>query len=515
VVLGRVGFGDPARPVETLSGGWVKRLAIARALAVEPDLLLLDEPTNHLDLESILWLEELLRGFRGAYAVISHDRAFLQAVAGRVAEVAPRYPGGLFAVQGTYREFLQRREELLVAQQKRRETLGTRVKREVEWLSRGPKARGTKAQGRIQEAARLQAELDELRARAAGGSVELDFAASGRKSKRLLVARDLGVRVEPEGRWLVRGLDLLLRPGLRLGLVGPNGSGKTTLLRTLAGERPPQQGRVRVAEHLQRVYFDQQREQLDPDVTLRRALAPAGDAVIHQGRSVHVVSFARRFGFRQEHLEAPVRRLSGGEQAKVLIARLMLRAADILLLDEPTNDLDIPTLEVLEDALQEFPGSVVMVTHDRYLLDRVADLVLGLDGEGGATLFAGVDQWLEDRAARQRRQRRRRGQEREQERERQGSLGQRRGKGPGRGRRARKALTYGEELELAGIEETITAADRELSELEASLEDPYILSDAAALQERYAAVEAARERSEGLYARWAELEEKREADESL
>src|SRR5262245_53475542 len=391
LALGRGGFTDGHADVDALSGGWRKRLAIARALAAEPDVLIMDEPTNHLDVEGILWLEALLAERARAVLVVSHDRYFLEHVATRMLELGRAYPAGLFQCDGTYSEFLARRDDFLRGQAAYEESLANTVRREIEWLRRGAKARSTKAKGRIKEAGRLMAELDDARARGVTRTPGIALAASQRRTRRLLVTH--GLTKSFGGRPLVRNLDLTIAPGMRIGLIGPNGSGKTTLLSLLAGTLAPDAGEITRAEALEVVRFEQQRDGLDPAQSLRRALAPEGDAVVYQGRSVHVASWAKRFLFRPEQLELPVGRLSGGEQARILIARMMTDLADLLLLDEPTNDLDIPTLEVLEDSLAEFEGGLVLVTHDRLMLDRVATVILALDGQGGAETFADYAQW--------------------------------------------------------------------------------------------------------------------------
>jgi ABC transport system ATP-binding/permease protein len=494
LALGRTGFADGRAQVETLSGGWKKRLAIARELSAEPDVLLMDEPTNHLDVDGILWLERVLAQEARAFIVVSHDRYFLEHVTTRMLELNRAYRDGLFESEGGYSEFLARRDEHLRGQAAYEETLANTVRREIAWLRRGAKARSTKAKGRIKEAGRLIEELDDAKTRGAGGTVGIDFTASERRTKKLLVARR--VTKSLGGRPLFKGLDLTITPGTRLGLIGPNGSGKTTLLNVLAGVLAPDEGQVQHAEGLRVVRFEQDRGGLDPDQSLRRALAPEGDAVTFRGRTLHVAGWAKRFLFQPDQLEQPVSRLSGGEQARILIARSMQAPADLLILDEPTNDLDIPTLEILEDSLAEFDGGLVLVTHDRFMLDRVSTAILALDGDGGAELFADYAQWEAERARRE------------------DSLADaaRPRPAPGTERRRERAraprLSFSEQREWDGMEAAILDAERALEARQRSADDPVIASDASALQARHAELDAARAEVDRLYARWAELEEK-------
>ncbi len=489
--LGRAGFTDESVRTETLSGGWRRRLAIARELARRPDLLFLDEPTNHLDIEGILWLEKLLTGASFASVVVSHDRYFLDNVVNDVAEIDRVYPEGIFRVEGGYSRFLERKEEFLLAQSSHQEALANRVRREVEWLRRGPKARTGKSRARIDEAGRLMRELDDLETRSVKNVTQIDFTATERRTKRLLsveaISKDLG------GRTLFRDLSLTLTPGTRLGLLGLNGAGKTTLLRMLAGELAPDSGRVEPADALRIVYFDQAREHLDLTQTLRQGLGAHGDHVIFQDRPIHVAGWAKRFLFDSGQLDRPLTSLSGGEQARVLIARLMLQPADLLLMDEPTNDLDIPTLEVLEDSLSEFPGALVLVTHDRYLLDRVSTAVLGLDGQGGAQLYADYWQWEQAQLA----------PKPKSEKPASAAPAVRPSSGAGK-----KKLSYLEAREWEQIESRILDAEQELESIRTEMQSPDVVSDGLRLQACYSRMQKAEARVAGLYDRWAELESK-------
>ena len=498
--LGRAGFEDLEAQATELSGGWQKRLAIVEALVQHPDILLLDEPTNHLDLPGITWLEDLLETASFASVIVSHDRYFLENVTTDMVELNRIYPEGSLRVHGNYSEFLEKKEEFLHAQSKRQEALENLVHGEIEWLRRGAKARTRKSKARISKAGELMGELADLNQRTRSATAQIDFSATDRKTKRLIelqdVTRTMGTD-QTTARALFEGLNFILTAGMRVGLVGPNGSGKTTLLRLLQGDLTPTGGEIRRADWLRIVYFDQTRT-LDPDVTLRRALAPDGDSVVYRDRVIHVAGWAARFLFTGEQLSQPVGRLSGGERARVLIAQLMLQPADILLLDEPTNDLDIPTLEILEESLLDFPGSLVLVTHDRYMLDRVSTVVLGLNGKGGADTFADYGQWETWQTQRSKSNLAITGPTSQ----------------PSAASKsaapvaARKKLSYLEGREYSTIEQRVEEAEQFVQVKRAELEDPAHALDATRLISAQAALDAAQEALDALYTRWAELEKK-------
>ena len=500
--LGRAGFtegdtlGTPGmgRHASSLSGGWRKRLAIVEALVTQPDALLLDEPTNHLDIEGIEWLEGLLRAARFAFVVVTHDRYFLEGVASEVVELNRIYSEGLLRVRGSYSKFLEDREAYVEWQQRAQESLRNRVRIEMEWLRRGPKARATKSKTRIDNANALIAELRNSESRSRTATAGIAFDPTGRQTKHLIEVENAAIRLGD--REVLRGVSVRLTNGLKLGLVGPNGSGKTTLLRAITGEEPLSAGEIRRAPGLRIVYFSQMRE-LDNSLTLRRTLAPESDSVVYQDRVIHVASYASRFLFTGEQLNQPVERISGGERARVLIARLMLQPADVLILDEPTNDLDIPTLEILEESLLEFPGALILVTHDRYLLDRVTNSVLGLDGLGNSAFFADYLQW---EAWRHQDTRAKSGvpeSETEQTTVSAPSLSP-----------PRKKLSYLEQREFDGIEARIKESEASLRAAEQRIEAQEVVTDPEALIAALADIEKAKADHDAIYERWIELMEK-------
>ncbi len=496
--LGRAGFTDLEIPAATLSGGWRKRLAIAEALVQNPDILLLDEPTNHLDLAGIEWLEKLLQRAAFASVVVSHDRYFLENVTNEMVEIDRAYEDGALRVKGNYSTFLEAKEEYLHVQRNRQEALENRVHTEIEWLRRGPKARTTKAKDRIDKAHNMIGDLAEMKARTGVSTAQIDFSASHRQTKQLIELN--GVTGAGGDRVLFESLNFTVTSGMRVGLVGPNGSGKTTLLLLLRGDLQPVAGKIRKAEPLRMVYFDQNRE-LDPDLLLRRALAPDSDAVIYQDQVIHVASWAARFLFTGEDLNRRVGRLSGGERARVLIAQLMLQPADVLLLDEPTNDLDIPTLEILEESLLEFRGALVLVTHDRYMLDRVSTIVLGFDGLGGIERFADYSQWDVWQESRQ--------EESDKANLPEPIVRLRTATDVAPLLAGKKKLSYKEARELESIEQRIGEAEQELHARQAALQDSAIMSDGPRLHSASLQLDEARKTVDQLYARWAELDHKK------
>ena len=492
IALSKLGFVDFERPVGSLSGGWKKRLALACAMARDPDVLLLDEPTNHLDLDGVLWLESFVQQAAMAMVFVTHDRVFLENTASRIIELSPAYPGGTFKAEGNYSEFLYRKEAFLDAQEAAESALANKVRRDTAWLRQGIQGRQTRNKTQVEATDQRRDELKQTRDRNAAPdkTTTIDFQATERKTHKLLGLHS--VRKSMGDKLLFDDLDLMLSPGQRIGLLGVNGSGKTTLIRLMNGELAPDAGTIKKAADLRMVTFSQHRSTLVAGRTLQESLCPVGDMVDYRGKMVHVTGWARRFLFEPDQLATTVGNLSGGEQARLLIANLMLQPADVLLLDEPTNDLDIPSMEVLEQALLEFPGAIVLVTHDRFMLERIATEYLGLDDHGGAKVFQTYEKWHAARKSVAKTNRVTDSTTRKQATS--SSSG-----------RTRK-LSYKEKREYESMEQDILQAENDVERLDAEIADPELARDHVKVKRRYELLSKAQEKVKALYARWVELE---------
>ncbi|MEY3600874.1 MAG: hypothetical protein RL169_118 [Armatimonadota bacterium] len=491
IAMAMCGFTAGGEVVATLSGGWKKRLALAAARIQHPDVMLLDEPTNHLDLEAVQWLEDWLASASFASITITHDRYFLENTASRVIELGPVYADGCLQVDGAYSDFLEARANYMASLDKQQHAMAGDSRRELAWLRRGARARTTKAKGRIQDVHELMADLAAIEQRIAAKNTvkQTAFAASQRSTKELIRAEGLSKALG--GKQLFSGLNLVASPGDRIGLVGANGVGKTTLIRVLVGDLEADAGELVRAEKLRVVWFDQSRAQLDMQGTVRDVLCPNGDTVHHDGHSWHVTAWAKRFGFSENQLGSLVGVLSGGEQARLLLAKLSSVVADVLIVDEPTNDLDLASLEVLEGALSTFPGCVILVTHDRYFMDAVSNRVLHFDA-GSVTEYADFVQFME----------------RFTERQVQGTKSE--AKPVEKPAAQRNALTASERRELSNIDDAIAAAEAEVGRLEALMASDAVATDAAKLAEIWdKQLPLAKARVDEVYARWEFLEAKK------
>lgn len=490
IILSKMQFGDPAQDASLLSGGWKKRLDIARALMNQPDILLLDEPTNHLDLEGIVWLENFLLRERIAYVAVSHDRYFLENVSNKIIELNKCYPQGIFISEGNMSNYLEHKEAFLEAQAQQEKGLASTVREEIAWLRKSAPARTTKSRSRIQKAYELIDQHAAVKERNKVVKVEINFSASERETRRLLVAKN--VHKSFGQKELFQGFDLVLSPGSRLGIVGKNGTGKTTLLKLLAGKIEPDKGTIKYADDLKIVYFDQHRAHLPMNISIREALSPLGDTVIYRGQSIHVNGWAKRFLFSPDRLSLPIGYLSGGERARILIARLMLEPADLLFLDEPTNDLDIQTLEVIEESLIDFPGAVVLISHDRCLMDRVCTQILGLGGPQTHHYFADYNQWQKSLI------------ENAPKNEPSAPQASQKQAAP---KPTVKKLSYKEQKELEGMEASILKCEQEIENLKKQINCPSASSDAKKALELYHLLAAAESTHEKLFERWQYLEQ--------
>ncbi len=481
----------PDTVIETLSGGVKKRVALARELVKDPDLLLLDEPTNHLDVESILWLEDFIGSAPFAVMTITHDRAFLQAIGDRILELDRRNEGGLLSVKGTYADYLDIKSQNMASQEKREIIMKNTLRRETEWLRQGAKARTTKQQARIKRAGDLKGEVEELTTRNQSRTARIDFQGAERNPKKLLEAKEISKSLG--GKPLFKDFDLLLTPGSRIGLLGRNGAGKSSLIRVLLGIDPPDSGEIMRSDNLTVAYFEQNRESLDPKLSLVKTICPSGDYVDFRGGRVHIKSYLDRFLFEPGQMEMAVGKLSGGEQSRILIAKLMLKEANLLVLDEPTNDLDMVTLSVLEDCLTDFKGAVLLVSHDRYFLDQVSTKIVAFPG---LLSFVGIEQWENWRSNEQKNQPRD---------HKNSATPAQSSNSPAIKSNSKRKLGYKEQRELDTMEQTIQEVETKLGQLTAESELTENASNAIKLGKITAEMSALQSEIERLYMRWSEL----------
>jgi len=492
--------------VDTLSGGWRRRVLLARALVGQPDLLLLDEPTNHLDIEAIQWLESFLAEYEGAVMFVTHDRAFLQRLATRIIELDR---GKLTSWPGNYATYLRRKEEALANEQVLADKFDKKLAEEEVWVRQGIKARRTRNEGRVKALEAMRGERAARREQM--GNVRLQVEQAEQSGKLVFEAKavsksyaggDLSVDPKP----VIRHFSTRVIRGDRIGLIGPNGAGKTTLLRMLLGELTPDEGEIRLGANVQIAYYDQQREQLDPERTVFDTVGEGNDTVTSNGRTRHVHAYLRDFLFSDERARSPVKALSGGERNRLLLARLFTRPANVLVLDEPTNDLDLETLELLEEQLVEWPGTLLLVSHDRAFLDNVVTSTFVFDGDGRVQEYVGgYEDWVRQRLAeksasvaeaKKARSASEESSSRPVEKPKTTKIETR-----------RKKLSFKEQRELDVLPAAIDALETEQRELAARIAAPEFYKEGAeAIKHALARTDALPLELAKVYARWAELD---------
>lgn len=486
--------------VKNLSGGWQKRVALARELMKKPNLLLLDEPTNHLDIHSILWLEEFIQSKKDlAFLIITHDRAFLQNTCDMIFDLDPRNPDGLIKSKGSYLEFLDTKTQLLDGQKRLEEKRRNTMLIEKDWLARGPQARLTKQKARINRAHELIDEVDQLENKNLQKKVDFDFGQNQKSPQKLIAMESMSKSFGD--RTLFSDLTLTIRPKMRLGLLGRNGCGKSTLIKILMGEESPSAGKVFINPDIQICYFEQGKQTLNKDHSVLKAICPEGDYVHFHGQPVYARSYLSRFYFTPQQMDMPVSQLSGGEQSRLLIARLMLTPAHVLILDEPTNDLDVETLDVLSDCLKDFEGALILVSHDRFFLDQNSNVIWAFteNSKGEMISFADYNQWqdwyeLNKSGTRQANE--------SLQNTNSAGLAKTEEKKP----TALKKLSYKEIRELESMEATIAQKEARLQQAQSELLLPENSSAFKKLSELTTEVAALESEIQKLYTRWQELE---------
>lgn len=494
IQLSLAGFEDMEQKIYELSGGWRKRLAIATNMAEEPDMLLLDEPTNHMDFDGVLWLEETLKSYKKAFILISHDRDFLNRLTNRTLEISAMYADGYLSFNTSYYDFLERKSEYVEAQMNLQKTLTNKAKREIDWLRAGVKARTTKSSSRMKDAYELIDKLGDVKTRnqTSKNVSKLELDETQRRSKKLIELTDLSVGYPDTV--LIKDLNLILGPKFCLGVLGSNGSGKTSFLKTVQGKIEPLAGTIKRADDLKIIYFDQKREALPQDINLMNYLGDGSDHVVFKDNSISVASYASRFLFSSDKLNMKIGHLSGGEQARLMVAKLFLKPVDVLILDEPTNDLDIDTIEVIENLLMDFGGLLILVSHDRKFLNELCHQYLALSANGEWSTYADLEQWLKDKANSE-------SYAYEPEKSKSHS-------GSGNSKESKPKLSYNDKKALETMEEDIAQAELALIKATKNLENFKNHDNKEKLNKKIEDVTVAQKKLDDLFAYWDELEKK-------
>lgn len=493
LILPICGFTDYNQKVSTLSGGWLKRLSIAEAICIKPDLLLLDEPTNHMDWDTIEWLEGFLLQYEGSYATISHDRSFLNKSTNRTVEIGPAFENNHISYDVGYDEFLEKRLEYFEAQEKLASTLSNKAKRELAWLRAGVKARTTKSRSRIKEAHQLFEKLENTQSRVQSQKHNLKLSVEKGELKAKVLIKAESISKAYDSNSLFSDLDLTLSPKMRLAILGDNGSGKTTLVNILLKKMPPDSGNVFHADGLQHLYFDQHKQKLDLEKTIFEYLGEGSDHVIFKEEFVHVASYANKFLFFTDHFHLKIEQLSGGEKARLQIAKLLLNKCDVLVLDEPTNDLDIDTLDILEDTLSQLNIGIILISHDRSFIQGVCTHFLALEGNGRCHFYADLNQWLKARNKKDTPVKTKKISEK---------------------RIKPRKLSYNEKRELDAMESIILEKEGLVEELNSVLLDSKNQSNANLLHDTSIQISQLQTEIQNLYDRWQELEQIKELAKS-
>ncbi len=486
IFLSIAGFEDLDQQVSQLSGGWRKRLSLGIAFAQEPDLFILDEPTNHMDWDGILWLESWLKSYKKSFILVSHDRVFLDKLCNKTMEINRLYRDGYLSFNCGYKKFLIEKEKYAKAQMGLQDSMSNKARREVDWLRAGVKARTTKSQSRMKEAHQL---LDNLAAvksrnRSSQAKVRLEIEAGGKRSKKFIELKKVSVAYDDN--CLIKDLDLIMGPKQTLGLLGHNGSGKTSLLKVLTGAASNYTGELFKAEDLKIIYFDQKRADLPQEINLIDYLGDGSDYTVFKGQSIHVASYASRFLFSSDKMKLKISQLSGGEQARLLIAKLLLQPGDVLMLDEPTNDLDIDSIEILEESLSLFEGLIIIVSHDRYFLSQLCGRYLALSGQGDWQIYSDLDQWLK----------RTKNAVSDVESE---TVPQKKEK------KSKTKLSYKEKRQAETIEEDVALAEKALADAQSVFEQPDVYLDRESTEKAMAQVTDLQKKLDELYAIWESI----------